>query len=789
MLQHNLKIAWRVLRRNIGYTTINFLGISAGIAVCLLIGLYIQHELSYDKYHKNYKSIYRLANKVDGASFENGMAKISAPWGPAAAENIPEVQSMCRFISYGETLFEKGKEKFYESRGFYADSTVFEIFGWKLLKGDDEKCLLAPNTIVLTRTMAEKYFGTKDPVGEILTIDNTNQYAITGVMEDVPSNSHFLFDFLASMNSYSHPDMQSWVKWPQFYTYLLLKPSASPLIVADKADRLLAEHLDSAQSVASTPLLQPIASIHLHSNLFREIEANSDISYIYIFSSLALFIIIIACLNFINLSTAQAGKRANEVGIRKVAGASRKSLVGQYFGEASLIGIAAMLFAVLLASLSLPYLNTFLEKQLTFDWFNNIPLTAGLLLLTTLVILLSGLYPAIVLSSFRPVKILGAQLITSKGFGLRKALVVCQFTISIIMIIASIISTRQLKYIQNKNLGFNKDQVLIIPFRDPSTVNHIETIKEQLKNLPGVESVSASGNRPGGSDWGIPVSVVGISPDNQPSLRCLLVDHDFLDTYQMQIASGRGFKNKFATDTAAYLLNEEAVTQLNLKNPVGQLMEMPAIHREAAPIVGVVKDFHFRSLHEKIAPLFFFIEQSWFTQLSIRIKTKDMDKTIGLIKDNWTSFEPKYPFTYSFFDETFSNLYRAETRTALLVRVFAFLAIFIACLGLFGLSAYIATQRTKEIGIRKVLGASVAGITAMLSKDFIKLVVIAAFIAWPLAWWGMNKWLQDFAYRTNIGWWVFALAGVSAIVIALLTVSFQAIKAASANPVKSLRTE
>jgi len=789
MLQHNLKIAWRVLRKNMSYTAINFLGISAGIAVCLLIGLYIQHELSYDKYHENHKSIYRVANKVDGASFENGIAKISAPWGPAVAENIPEVQSMCRFILFGESLFEKGKEKFYESSGFYADSTVFEIFSWKLLKGDMKKCLASPNSMVITKTFAEKYFGTKDAVGEILTIDNTTQYTITGVMDNVPSNSHFHFDFLASISSYSHPDMNSWVKWPQFYTYLLLKPGSSPAVVAGKADKLLAEHLDAQTSAASTPLLQPLSSIHLHSDMFREIESNSDISYIYIFGSLALFIIIIACLNFINLSTAQAGKRANEVGIRKVAGASRKSLVAQYFGEAILIGIAAMCFAIVIASIALPYLNIFLERPLRFDWVNNIPITGGLLLLTTLVIVLSGLYPAIVLSSFRPIKILGAKSDANRGFGLRKALVVSQFAISIIMIVAAIISTMQLKFIQNKNLGFNKDQVLIIPLRDPSTAGRIDIVKQQLKEIPGVQSISASGNRPDGSDYGIPASIVGIPPDNQPPMRSLIVDADFLDTYQMQIASGRGFKTELATDTAAYLLNEEAARQLNLKNPVGQLMEMPAINREPAPIVGVVKDFHFRSLHEKIAPLFFIIEQGWFRELSVRIQAKDMDKTIGLIKNRWSSLEPGHPFTYSFFDETFSDMYRAETRTASLIRVFALLAIFIACLGLFGLSAFIATQRTKEIGIRKVLGASVAGITAMLSKDFIKLVAVAVLIALPVAWWGMNKWLEDFAYRVNISWWVFVLAGSLALFIALLTVSFQAIKAAVANPVKSLRTE
>jgi len=790
MLLQNLKIAIRVLTRHKGYTLINLAGITVGVTVCLLIGLYVQHELSYDRYHINHQNIYRLANKVDGASYENGIAKVSAPWGPGLAQNLPEIKSMCRFVFFGETLFKNGDKEFYEPDGFYADSTVLDLFSWNLIAGDPKTAMDAPNKMIITESFAKKYFGNENPLGKTFTVDNTDLYKVTGLIKDVPSNSHFRFNFLVSLSTYHHPDMIKWNRWNQFYTYLLLKPGASIPAVEQKANAFLDEHLDSATAVASTPFLQPLTSIHLHSDLFREIEANSSSSYVYIFGTLALFIILIACLNFVNLSTAQAIKRSAEVGIRKVNGASRISLLWQFLSETILICIASIILAIGLAWVVLPYLNNFLEKQIPFNWLTGKWLLGGIIALFVFISLVSGLYPAVVLASFNPVKIIGRRSSAMfSGSLLRKALVVCQFSISIIMIIAALVTGMQLNYINNKKLGFNKEQILIIPLRDQETIRRFEIVKQELSQVPGVISVSASANRPGGSDFGIPYEIEGLPQDNLPPMRLLVVDQDFLKTYQMEIASGRGFQKELSTDTNAYLINEEAARQLGLKNPVGSLMKMPAIYRGPAPIIGVVKDFHFRSLHEKIAPLFFIIETTFFTELAVRIRTTETEKTIEGLRKKWAGIEPQNPFTYNFFDEGFNRLYISETRTASIVRIFSILAIFIACLGLLGLATHSTQQRVKEIGIRKVLGAKVSGIVFLLSFEFLKLVFLAAIIAFPVAWWAMNNWLKDFAYRVNIEWWVFVVGGGSALVITLLTVLSKAISAAIANPVKSLRTE
>jgi putative ABC transport system permease protein len=793
MFKHNVKSAWRYLRHNLSYSLINLIGISIGIAVCLLIGIYIQNELSFDKYHKNANRIYRLAEKEQSASYwNNGIAKIPGGWGPGIAENLPEVQSMCRFTFFGNALFENGKEKIYEQGGFYADSSVFEIFSWPLSKGDQKTALVQPRSMVLTKSFAEKYFGTDDPLGKTLTVDNKTPYKVTGVMEDVPLNSHFRFDFLASMSSYSRAGVDiraDWKVWSQFYTYLLLKPNASSASLLLKTKKLLAQHLYDTLAASISPILQPLTNIHLHSDLYREMAANSDIKYIYIFGSLGLFIIIIACLNFINLAIAQAAKRMNEIGIRKANGASIKSLLIQYLGEAFMLIILATLIAVVLASLALPFVNNILATKLSFQWNHNITLIIGLLILVVTVGLATGIYPAIMLATFKPLQIIKNKSSASGHFIFRKTMVVLQFFITTALIIAALVSNKQLQFIQNKKLGFDKDQVVIIPFNDPATAKHVDAIKEQLKQIPGVESISASGNTVGGSDYGIPAHIVGIPKDQQPQMRCLVVDEDFLGTYKMQLASGRGFSEEMPSDSSAYLINEEAASQLGFNNPVGQLMEMPAIGRKAGPIIGVVRNFNFKSLHEKISPLYLMIQKGWFNEFSVRIKTGQISNTLAIIKSKWSSIEPAYPFTYTFLDETFSNMYHSETRTATLVRIFSFLAIFIACLGLFGLFAHSALQRTKEIGIRKVLGASVTGIVALLSKEFIGLIGIATLFAFPVSWWAMNKWLQNFAYRTPLEWWVFLIAGMIAIFIALLTISFQAIKAATANPVKSLKTE
>lgn len=788
MFKNNLKLALRVFWKNKTYSLLNIFGLALGFACCLLIGLYVQQELSFDRYHQKHQRIYRLANQVTGASYENGIAKVTAPWGEEAQRTIPEVESVCRFVFFGRSVFRKGDQNSYESYGFFADSTALTMFTWPLTQGDPQTALREPNAIVLTQTLAERYFGEQNPMGEAITIDD-QEYQVSGVMEDIPANSHFPVNFLVSMSTYSHPDMNDWVRWNQFYTYVLLRPEADLPTVNTKLQVMIEQNLDAERAEVTHPLLQPIASIHLHSKLHREIATNSDVAYVYLFSLIALFILIIACFNFINLSTARAVHRAKEVVMRKVTGATRSSLIGQYLGESYLLVGLSVVVALLLATTFLPYLNAFLNRSLTLDLLNNWPLTTGLLTLTLLVGLLSGAYPAFVLSGFRPGKILKGSMTFAGNAWLRKGLVVAQFAIAVFLIIGALVISSQLSYIQNKNLGFNKEQVVVIQLRDQESVRRAGTIKEELEQLNGVESVTVSANRPGGSDYGVPYVAVGLPEDQQPSMRCLVIDPDFLDTYQMEIAAGRGFRADMPTDTAAYLINETAARQLGWENPLEHQLSMPAVEREPGPIIGVVRDFHFRSLQEPIAPLYFFMEAGWFSEISLRLKSDDMQKTLALIEQKWADFEPGQPFAYRFFDESFDSLHQSESRTATIIKWFTVIAIFITALGLFGLATYTAERRTREIGIRKVLGASVASLVGLLSKDFLRLVIIGFLLAIPLAWIVTRQWLANYAYRIDISWQYFALAGAIAVLIAFFTVSYQSLRAALVNPVDSLKNE
>lgn len=788
MWKNNLKLALRVLWKNKTYSSLNIFGLALGFACCLLIGLYVQHELSYDRYHQKQDRIFRLVNQVTGSTYENGIAKVAGPWGTEAQRSIPEIETACRFVFFGRSVFRKGSLNAYESNGFFVDSTAFGIFSWPLLQGDPQTALRDPNSIVMTRSLAEKYFGEQEPMGQAITIDD-QEYQVSGVMEEVPENSHFPVNYLVSMSTYSHPDMNDWVRWNQFYTYLLLRPDVDQATVETKLQVMIDQNLEAEQAAVTHPFLQPLTSIHLHSRLHREMTANSDITYVYLFSIIALFILVIACFNFINLSTARAVHRAKEVVMRKVTGATRLSLIRQYLGESFLLVGLSVAAALVLATTFLPYLNTFLERELTLDLAGNGLLTGGLIGLTLIVGILSGAYPAFVLSGFRPGKILqGSSSLGGNGL-LRKGLVVAQFTIAVFLIIGALVITSQLDFIQNKNLGFNKEQVVVIPLRDQESVRRAATIKEELLSLNGVQQVTVSANRPGGSDYGVPYEAIGLPADQQPGMRCLVVDPDFLDTYQMEMADGRGFQKDMPTDSAAYLINETAARQLGWENPLEHQLAMPAVGREAGPIIGVVRDFHFRSLQEPIAPLYFFMEPGWYSELSVRLKADNMQNTLAEIEQKWATFEPGQPFAYRFFNESFDSLHESESRTATIIKWFTVIAIFITALGLFGLSTYTAERRTREIGIRKVLGASVSSLVGMLSKDFLRLVLLGFALAIPLAWIVTRQWLSNYAYHIQVGWQYFAIAGIIALLIAFLTVSYQSLKAALINPVESLKNE
>ncbi len=798
MYRNYLKVAQRNLIKNKGYTLINIIGLMISFACCLLIGLYIQDELSYDRYHEDHQRIYRLANHTAGASYENGIAKVSAPWAPEAAASIPEVEAACRFVFYGQALVTRADQQYYENGGFYVDASVFDIFSWRLLEGDPNVALEAPNSIVLTQSLAHKYFPKEKAIGQSLNFDNETELTVTGIVADVPDNSHFSFQYLVSMSSYTPPDQgDKWVRWNQYYSYLLLRSETDAKEVEKKLDAMLAQHLDEETSAAYTPFLQPLADIHLRSKLHREMATNGDLSYIYIFGIVGLFILVIASINFINLFTARATHRAKEVGIRKVIGANRKSLVLQFLIESTLVSIFAALLAVGLAQLLLGPINAFLGKSLALDFFHNRFLSVGLVSMTILTGLLAGTYPAFILSSFKPIYVLkGPTGITSfskraDGMGrrqlMRQGLVVFQFAIATFLIISSLVVSGQLNYIKNKNLGFNKDQIINIPLPSPINPQKLATMKAELQTMPGIIKVSASANRPGGSDYGVPYVAVGLTAEEQPPMRCLIVDEDFLDTYEIEIAEGRSFSADMPTDSSAYLINETAAKQLGWERPLEERLAMPAVDREPAPIIGIVKDFHFHSLHEPITPLYLFIEKTWYSQLSLKLDASRINETLSDLTVKWKTYAPDSPFRYSFFDQSFGALHAAEKRTARIITILTFLAIFITVLGLFGLSTYTAERRTKEIGIRKVFGASVVDILTLLSKEVLILVGIGVLIASPIAWLAASNWLEGFAYSIGLGIGFFLIAALLAIGIALMTVSYHSLLSALRDPVRSIR--
>ncbi|NUO81164.1 ABC transporter permease, partial [candidate division KSB1 bacterium] len=650
--------------------------------------------------------------------------------------------------------------------------------------------LVAPNAMVVTRDFAKKYFGEEEALGQTLKFDNQNEYLITGVLANVPANSHFTFDFLVSMATYANPRRDNW-EWLQFYTYLLLEEKASPQAVAEKFPQLLRAHVEETIAANYSPYLQPLTDIHLRSQLFREMQPNSDLAYLYLFSAVAGFILLIACINFMNLTTARATTRAKEVGVRKATGADRVHLVKQFLGEAVLTSLAALLLAVMLMEFLLPVFNRLAGRRLALNYFSEVQFTLSLLGIALLVGLLAGSYPALVLSNFKPAHALKGKLQRASGAALRKGLVAFQFAISAFLMIATGIVYHQLEYMQNKKLGFNAEQLLTIPIRDEAVRAKYETVKHELAQHPNVVSVAASSNLPGGGDWGIPYVPEGFPHDQIPPMRVLAVDHDFITTFGMELSAGRTFSKEHPTDvTSAYLINAEAAQQLGWDDPIGKKIAMPNIQREPGPVVGVVKDFHLRSLHEKIGPILFFIPPpDWFAVFSVRIRPQNVSETLAFLERKFVELDPAHPFEAAFFEERFAQLHQAEQRLGELLRYVAMLAIGVACLGLFGLAAFTAEQRTKEIGVRKVLGASVRSIFMLLSQDFTKLVLAGFVVAVPPAYFVMNLWLQGFAYRITPSFGVFGMVGVLTLAIAWFTVSYQALKAAAANPVAALRNE
>lgn len=791
MWKNYFKIASRNMAKHKGYTLINVAGLTIGIAVCFLIFLWVKDEVSYDRFHSNSENIYRVLWKARYGDNEWNIPVIPVPVGTTLEKDFPEVKHATQFVAGGLT-FKKDNDFIREQNILFVDNDFFNVFKINFISGNPETVLETEDAMVLTKKSAEKYFPNQNAVGQFIERNDGKTFRVTGVVEDFPAQSHFHFDFLAPIKTLSYVEERKdgW-GYATVYTYVALHPGSN----AQELDRkfqayvnenILEDDFLTGNNYSSFPL-QPMLDIHLKSNLEAELEPNGNISYVYLFSIIAFIILLLACINFINLATARSLMRAREVGVRKVLGSQRYQLIRQFFAESLLYVLVAVIAAVVLARLVLPAFNDFAGKELRLDLLSS-PVTvlvlAGLALLVTI---LAGSFPALFLSSFTPLQVLRGSVLKIDGRDwLRKSLVVTQFCISTGLIIGTLVVWRQLNFLQNERLGFDKEQVLVINRANALGQNY-NTFLDQVRALPQVKKAAAAQNLPGkGYDSSL------FSPEQpanykETSLSYTFVDNQFLDALGMELAAGRNFSPELASDSSAFIINETAAKALGWDDPIGKQLNYGDFIK--GPVIGVVKDFNFESLHHKIKPLVMMHTRWISSHIAIRLQAGEVNNTINSIQNLWKEFVPASPFDYTFLDENYRELYEKEQRMGQIFIVFSALAIFIACLGLLGLSAYIAAQRTKEIGIRKVLGASVTGIATMLSKDFIKLVLIAAVIAFPLAWWGMSKWLEDFAYRTQISWWIFAIAGAAAVLIALITVSFQAIRAAVANPVDSLKTE
>lgn len=797
MFKNYLKVTFRTLQRHKGYAFINIVGLAIGMAACALIMLWVLNERSYDRFHENGDRVYRLLVDADIGGHLRTAATMP-PAGPTMMRDFPEVENFTRFGRLQTISVEYQDKQFQESMVGFADQSFFEIFSFGFASGDPATALKNPNTIVITEDMAKKYFGEEDPIGKILRIGGEDDYTITGVLKNLPRNSHISFNMLRSFETLIARNPERMALWLsiEFRTYLLLAENADWRAVEQKLPELVDQHLgERLRSIGGRLdlFLQPMTRIHLYSSRDFDVASAGDIRYVYLFSSIALFVLIIACINFINLSTARSANRAQEVGMRKTLGALRKKLMSQFMGESLIYSLLSTILAVCFIVLVLPSFNNIVGRELGIDVFTIIP---GLFGLALFVGLIAGSYPAFILSSFQPVHVLkGGVKEGASNVRFRKVLVVMQFTISIALIVGTLTIYRQIQYIKNRRLGFDQEQVVVLPRLNQSLQRAFPSIKHELATIPGVTGIGGSSYVPGtGRNVGLFLPE-GFAEDQMQTMQFLIIDHDYIPMMGMELAAGRNFSAKLATDTTeSVLINETAARQFGWDDPIGKkFIFQPPPGQEGETdimyVVGVVKDFHMSSLRNEIMPCILFFDPAEQARISTRLASGNISDTLDRLGKKWQEIDSQSPFDYFFLDDTINQLYASEERVGRLTLYFSVLAIFIGCLGLFGLAAFTAEKRTKEIGIRKVLGASATGIVRLLSKEYVILVAIANVIAWPVAYYGMNKWLTNFVYRTKMGFDIFVLSGILAYLIALMTVIFQAIKAARANPVDSIRYE
>ncbi len=806
MIKNFFLTAFRNVFKNWSYSLINVLGLSTGLAAIIYIFLFVQFELGYDKFHEKGENIYRVGVYGMMMNNEMNMAVTAAPMAGAMKNDYPEVVNTCRLREAGDWLIRYEDKKFNEKEWLFADSTFFDMFSFKLIKGDPKTVLTDANNIVMTETGAQKYFGDEDPIGKMLKVeDDSTLYEVVGLMEDPPENSHFHFDLLGSMARIGQSRNTFWVSH-NFYTYIQLKPGTDPAAFTEKmqlmVEKYVGPQIEQALGInmeefatsgnSFSYFIQPLYDIHLHSDLQYEIETNGNMLYVYIFISVAIFILVIASINFTNLATARAANRSKEVGIRKVVGAMKEQLVLQFLTESFIITLFSLGVAVVLLEIFMPSLNNLTQIPLSIDYFSCWYIVPSLILLILVVSLMAGSYPAFFLASFRPVSVLKGKLkLGTKSGTLRSVLVITQFVVSVFILLSTYTVSSQLNYMLNKDLGFDKENILMIR-RSDALDNQIESFKSELKKMPAVEAVTNSNSYPGVNFSNNAFFKEGESTSNTYLLHQSWVSFELGKTFGYELVEGRFFSRQFPTDSNAVVINEAAVKSLGLENPIGKALLRPGGPNELTrmPIIGVVKDFNFKSLHTQIEPaVFTLMPGNWEGVVSVRLKTENVNSTISQIQRVWESFNTGYPFEYFFFDDHLDELYQAEQRTNSVFILFSALSILIAFMGLLGLISFIAEQRKKEIGVRKTFGSTSINIVLLISKDILKLIVVASIISWPIAYFVMHNWLQDFSYRVGINHVMFVVIPILTIILSLITVIYQTVKAAKKNPAETLRYE
>jgi putative ABC transport system permease protein len=797
MLKNYITIALRNLLRQKGFTIINILGLTIGLTVSALIILYIVHELGYDRFHENAGRIYRVAINGEISGQAINVAVSSPPFGPALVADYPEVVDYTRIDPPHNSLFAFGDEKYYEDDILFVDSSFFKIFTVPLLYGDPATALEVPRSLVLTESLARKYFGDEYPVGKVLRYNDQTDLTVTGVCEDYPDNSHFTFQALVSYSTLLEMRGEWWMNtWGNFamYNYIMLDRRANLDSLMAKMPDFLVKYMSDEIQEADMRFelyLQPVTSIHLHSNLMAEIGDNSDISYIYILMAITLFILILASINFMNLSTAKSANRAREVGIRKVAGSSRQHLVRQFIGESVIISLISLFITFFLIELILPAFNNITGKELDMQYILDWQLTLGFILLAVIVGIFAGSYPAFYLSAFNPIRVLQGRLKAgSSNSLLRNVLVFIQFTVSIALIIGTVVIYRQLTFMRKKDLGFDPSHVVIVPLRNEETRNKGQVIKEAFLTYPNVLSASLSSGLPAGQLSGTAYFPEGYGDRDPWLIYGFAADPDFIDkTMKMKIINGRNFNTEFSTDSTAVLINEVLLKKLAWEDPIGKIINSDRTPPTPYRIIGVIRDFHIQSLHQQINPIMIRFLRGQPNYLIIKLLSDSTPLTLLRLENAWEEINPEIPFDFHFLNERIDQFYANEKKMGNIFVYFTIFALFIAALGLYGLASFIAEQRTKEIGIRKAMGSSISKIAYILSRDFAKPVLLANLVAWPLAWFAMNKWLQNFSFRTDLALWIFPAAALVTLLLSLITVNIQTIRAASANPIYALRYE